>query len=92
VGPRALEMAWAMVGVKKDIKALFGEQLRKLRTERGIRQEELARLAGLDRTYISKIERGERNVSLETVSKLAQALDIPVSHLFEFSGDPRCGT
>jgi len=67
-----------------DIKRLFGKRLREIRIERGIAQEELSRAAGLNRTYISKIEKGERNVSLETVAKLARALGVKCLELFNF--------
>jgi transcriptional regulator with XRE-family HTH domain len=53
--------------------------LRELRTEEGISQERLAQLAGLDRTYVSGIERGERNPSLANILKLADALGVRVS-------------
>lgn len=61
----------------------FGEAVRKLRQEKQISQEEFADLCGLHRTYISDIELGKRNVSLENIEKIAKALDIPISRLFE---------
>lgn len=61
----------------------FGETVRKLRQERQISQEEFADLCGLHRTYISDIELGKRNVSLENIEKIAVALDISISDLFE---------
>jgi transcriptional regulator with XRE-family HTH domain len=67
-----------------NIKILFGHRLREIRTKKGISQEQLARDSSLNRTYISKIERGERNVSIETAYRLAQALSIPIKELFEF--------
>lgn len=67
----------------KDVKILFGQHLREIRERKGISQEKLAALAGLDRTYISKIERGERNISIETAAKLAEALEVPVTQLLE---------
>lgn len=66
-----------------DIKALFGRRVRKIREDKCISQEKLAALAGLDRTYISKIERGERNVTLEVVERLSSALGIRPCELFE---------
>ena len=60
----------------------FGARLREIRQSKGIPQERLAELAGLDRTYISKIEKGQRNISLEIVAKLASALDIKVRDFF----------
>ncbi|MEX2535218.1 MAG: helix-turn-helix transcriptional regulator [Trueperaceae bacterium] len=61
-----------------DIRTLFGQALRERRLERGYSQEELAARAELHRTYVADIERGERNVSLENISKLAAALGTAV--------------
>ncbi len=52
----------------------FGERLRQLRKEQGISQEKLAELAELHRTYVGGIERGERNVALLNILKIAKAL------------------
>ena len=59
----------------------FGAQLRELRTKKGISQERLAELAGLHRTYVSSVERGERNISLENIDRLATALGEPMGKL-----------
>jgi transcriptional regulator with XRE-family HTH domain len=59
--------------------ALFGQALRELRKERGIAQEGLALKSGVDRGYYGGIERGERNVSLTNILKLASALELPAS-------------
>ena len=56
------------------IKAAFGKRLRELRTARGLSQEGLALACDLDRTYIGGIERGERNVGLVNIQKIAEAL------------------
>jgi len=53
----------------------------------GISQEELAFLCGLHRTYISDIERGTRNVSLENIEKIARALNVSPKDLFDFPGE-----
>lgn len=65
-----------------DIKAAFGAKIKVLRLEKNISQEELANTAGIDRTYISDIEKGERNVSLLIIQKLAKALDKEIFELF----------
>lgn len=65
----------------------FGKQLKALRTDRGYSQERLAELARLHRTYIGGIERGERNVSLENIWRIADALGVNPSHLFAASGE-----
>ncbi len=64
-------------------KSLFGRALRTLREERGYSQEELAERAGLHRNYVGGVERGERNVALENIVKLAAALSIRTKDLFE---------
>ena len=61
----------------------FGNRIRTLRKERGLSQEDLAELSGLDRTYISGIERGLRNVALRNIAALAQALGVSLADLFE---------
>ena len=65
------------------IKARFGESVRSLRTKRGLSQEELAEIAGLHRNYIGGVERGERNVGLENIVKLAGALSVKTKDLFD---------
>ncbi|MDB7894622.1 helix-turn-helix domain-containing protein [Flavonifractor plautii] len=64
-----------------NIKKTFGTNLRKLRTEKGFSQEKFAELCGLHRTYISDIECFQRNVSLENIQKIAEALQIPAYFL-----------
>lgn len=65
-----------------ELKQLFGSAIKNQRTELGISQEELADRAGLHRTYVSDVERGARNLSLESIEKLAGALELSVSKLF----------
>ena len=67
---------------KNDVKKYFGAAVRLRRDHLGISQEELAGRAGLHRTYISDVERGARNVSLESMHRLARALEAPLSVLF----------
>ena len=61
----------------------FGDRVQSLRNQAGISQEKLAELAEMHRTYISGIERGERNVSLINIMRLANALNVSVSKLME---------
>ena len=67
---------------QSGINQRFGKAVRRRRRELDFSQEELAERAELHRTYISDIERGERNPSLENIEKLAKALDISVARLF----------
>lgn len=60
----------------------LGKKIRKLRRKPGISQEKLAERAGIHRTYMGKIERGESNPPLHTISKIAKALKIKISDLF----------
>ncbi len=64
-----------------DPRKLFATRLKELRLELGISQEELAERSGLHRTYISLIERAQRNVALENIYKLAKALKVSPSIL-----------
>lgn len=66
---------------RSEIAVQFGDKLRRLRNAHGVSQEDLAARARLHRTYVSSVERGERNVSLETIQKLARALDLPMQDL-----------
>ena len=59
----------------------FGERLREIRRKKGVSQEALGHLAGLHRTYISGVERGERNISLLNIERLAIALGVSMSDL-----------
>lgn len=68
---------------EKVVLKRFGEKVRSLRKERGMSQEKFAELCGLDRTYISGIERGTRNVSLKNIETIAHALGISKSDLFK---------
>ena len=65
-----------------DIELRFGKEVRELRLKLGLTQDELAAQAGLHRTYISDIERGRRNVSLQSIERIAQALNVSISCLF----------
>ena len=66
----------------KSILVTFGEKLRQLRREKGLTQEAFADLCGLDRTYISGLERGKRNPSLNAIHCMAEALEVSAGHFF----------
>ena len=68
--------------VRSEAHAAFGAAIRALRAERHLSQEALAFACELDRTYISGIERGERNPSLTNILKIADALSVRPSDLF----------
>ncbi len=61
--------------------AAFGDALRELRTDLGIAQEAMALKAGLNRGYYGDVERGERNIALANILKIATALEIPASQI-----------
>lgn len=68
-----------------------GRKIKLLRTTRfnpRMSQEDLAEMANISVSFLSMIERGERAPQLETVGKIARALDVPVAELFSFDGDP----
>jgi transcriptional regulator with XRE-family HTH domain len=61
----------------------FGKALRRLRTCAGLTQESLAAACGLDRTYVGGVERGERNIALVNIHKLASALGVSPEAFFD---------
>ena len=65
-----------------DIRVKFGRAIRQRRQKLGVSQEEFAELCGLDRTCIGGIERGERNVALLNIEKIARAFGISLSEMF----------
>ena len=68
--------------MRSDIAVRFGRAVRKLRLEQKISQEELAERCDLHRTYISDIELGKRNVSLENIERIVTALNQSLSDFF----------
>lgn len=66
----------------KSIVVQFGERVRELRKEKEISQEELADRAGVHRTYIGMIERGEKNITIVNIQKIAKALGVGIKELF----------
>lgn len=68
---------------KPDVRERFGYAVKVRREELGLTQEDLAEKAGIHRTYLSDVERGTRNLSLLNIEKLAAALALRMSKLFE---------
>lgn len=67
-----------------DPRILFGKRLARLRKERGWSQEQLALESGLARSYLGGIERGQRNIALLNICRLAETLNLPASELMDF--------
>ncbi len=70
------------MAIRSSAHAAFGKKIRAIRDRRGISQESLAFQCGLDRTYISGIERGTRNPSLTNILKIAASLEVSPWELF----------
>ena len=68
--------------MQKDLLLAFGQTIRKTRLSKSISQEEFADMCDLHRTYISDIELGKRNISLENIGKMANAFGMNISELF----------
>ena len=68
---------------KRNVRQIFGENLRRHRHALGLSQEELAEKAGLHRTYIGSVERGERNVSIDNMERLALAVEATIKRLLD---------
>ena len=62
---------------------LIGQRLRNYRVQKKLSQEKLAELSGCHPTYIGQIERGEKNATIESIAKIAAALELPLTKLFE---------
>ena len=69
---------------EKDPRVLFGRRLAQVRKQKGWSQEKLALESGIARSYLGGVERGQRNIALINICKLAEALDVPVGELFVF--------
>ena len=66
-----------------EISEKFGNRVRNYRIHRNLSQEEFAELCGLHHTYVGQVERGEKNATIVTIEKVAHALQVPISDLFE---------
>lgn len=74
---------YSMTRGKTSARQIFSENLRKIRLEKKMSQEELAEESGLHRTYIGSVERGERNISIDNMERLALALNVKLQDLLE---------
>ena len=66
-----------------DIKLLIGQRIRGLRLKLGLSQEALGNKAEVDRTYVTDVENGRRNVSVELLERLIRALDVSIADFFD---------
>ncbi len=89
MGLSSTSLYYSQMKKDADIAARFGQRVRELRKAKALSQEAFAAACGLDRTYISGIERGRRNVSLRNIEVIADALGISMSELMKglSSGD-----
>ncbi|GGF95663.1 transcriptional regulator [Paenibacillus albidus] len=71
---------------KSDIVRKIGERIRRMRKEKHLSQEQLAELSGLHTNYVGQVERGEKNVTLETLEKVVLGLGISLEELFRYVG------
>ena len=69
-----------------ELSKLIGQRIRNYRTKQKLSQERLAELSGCHPNYIGQVERGEKNATLESIEKIASALGVPLSQLFEELG------
>ena len=75
----------------RDTLSRIGSVVKRERQHRGFSQEELAHRSGLHRTYITDIERGARNITIQSISKLSRALDVPLTRIFAEIEKPAAG-
>ncbi|SHJ16570.1 DNA-binding transcriptional regulator, XRE-family HTH domain [Cruoricaptor ignavus] len=75
--------------MRSEILIQFGSRVRELRKTEGLSQEDLADKADLHRTYIGMIERGEKNITLQNIYRIAQALNIDIMKLFAFEEETK---
>ena len=69
--------------MNRELSKKFGVRVRTLRNALGLSQEKLAEKAGVHRTYIGMIERGEKNITLSNIDKIANALGVPIDTFFK---------
>lgn len=74
-----------IMGMNTDVEKRFGSKLAYIRKSRKLSQEKLAEIVDMNFGYISQIERGIANVTIKTMKKIADALDVELKELFDFS-------
>jgi transcriptional regulator with XRE-family HTH domain len=67
----------------KDLSVRIGENIRQLRTKKGLSQDNLASILGVDKSYISRIENGQKNLTLNSLMKIANALVVDIKKLLK---------
>ncbi|OMD12609.1 helix-turn-helix transcriptional regulator [Paenibacillus sp. FSL E2-0274] len=67
-----------------DVVKRVGDRIRHIRKEKGLSQEQLAERAGLHNNYVGQVERGEKNLTIETLEKIVSGLDISLEEMFRF--------
>ncbi len=72
-----------MTNDKRCYRLVFARRLRQMRNKQGLSQEDLARKCGLHRTYVGSVERGERNISIDNMERLATALRVSLLELLK---------
>lgn len=70
-----------------EIAKTIGQRVRNYRIDKGLSQEKLAELSGCHPTYIGQVERGEKNATLESIEKIASAMNVSLAQLFEKIGE-----
>lgn len=75
--------------INMDLHVVFGQNVRRLREEQGMTQIELASRAGLNRSYLGGVERGQRRICMENIARIADALSISPDVLFQYPVAPK---
>jgi transcriptional regulator with XRE-family HTH domain len=70
--------------METNVNKIFGQRVAEMRKKKGLSQEQFAFICEVDRTYIGTIERGEKSPTLNTISKIAKALGVSLSQLFDY--------
>jgi len=73
-----------MADLTKQYQLFLGKKIRAEREKRGVSQEKLGEMAGVHRTYVGMIERGEKNITLQNLGRFARALSLRVKDLIDF--------